>query len=1320
MSVLGCGAEVSKLMDVSDKDYVRIERGISNWLKKGVSQSKAQLKAVDEALAQLAEERTMVMRAIDEQLGKAPANEPVAEPVAPVFANREQTDTPEFKSWSGGAEFVPLGESHDFKSGKPVVVEVLHGTTNTDVTEFKRDKANVEGDWGAGFYASNTTGDVESNYANNDGPDITSRIERLAEQLEQDDEFEGDHGEAVRMARAQLSDSAPNTMKLFMRFDNPAVVGGKNETVLDYSEAYNEELDEYEEPTGKLVDFVDAVRDIAPDYNISDREVERAISKIWEDLDGEDGVKVSDVSKVLKGELGDAFTDNGDSASSEIVRKALEQIGFDGIVDQSVHSKFKNMKGMTPDTVHFIAFNPTQIKSATGNRGTFDSTNPDIRFANKAQTGSLWEVPPDTKADKVIYRLQNGRVDLKRVQEAITDVTKKPIAEAFDAVQAETLYAGRVANRSDNFLKLEAKPLLEAMAKNNVSMDELSDYLLARHAPEANAQIAKLGQIPDGGAGKNSKGVLMTTKAANDYIANLSPGKKVLMQMLAKKVDDITQGTRDLLLDEGLATKDEIANWQGAYKHYVPLYREDAEQTDGSMHPAGQGFSVAGANSRRRMGSDKQVSNMLAHVLMQREAAITRAEKNRVGMALYGLALTNPNPDFWTTIKPNMKSEDTAASLQAMGVDPSHMVDIELAPTLRTINRKTGKVQTGVDPRYKQMENVLIIKVDGQDRALVFNRNNPRAERLIAELKNLDAHAPEAMEFVQRYMGAATRFIASLATQYNPAFGAVNVTRDTLGAMVNLTSTPLKGQQLKVLGNLTSAARGIAAELSGKGSGEWSRLYREFKEAGAQTGYREALRDPEERAKKLESELKHLSSAGKLTPRNAALGVLHVVDGFNTTLENTVRLATYKVALDNGMSKAQAAKVARELTVDFNRKGTWSSSIGPMYAFFNAAVQGNARTLITLMSKHGPAIVAGGVALGVINAMMLAGAGYDDDEISDFAKTRAFIIPMGTTDDGKKKYLSVPLPMGMHVLPNSGRVMTELALSGGKEWKEKAFNAFGELVGSFNPIGGGNPFKADGALKMALPTVLDPIADLATGVDFAGRPISKQSKQERERDPRPGFQVGRESTERMPSGAVYKGIAEAINTLSGGREFSKGYVSPTPEEVRYTTMVIGGGLLREIEKGANAVIMKSRGENVKAHQIPLSGRFFGETDDESLQKTRFYKNSPKIAALEAELRALYQKGTPQKETDAFIADNPMVQLFPMNDKVNNTLAKLNKMAKENIGDVQAMKKLDADRADVMKILNQAVLKLEAARDKAAVAESYNSLATKREEEAVAQ
>ena len=952
--------------------------------------------------------------------------------------------------------------------------------------------------------------------------------------------------------------------------------------------------------------------------------------------------------------------------------------------------------------VNWVVFDPTQVKSATGNNGDFDPANPDIRFSRtqtpipaSAQASLFatppWQLPEATRTDKLIYELQDGRIDLKRVQEAIA-ATGKQITEGFDARLAETLMPGRIARRTESFLSAEVKPLLESMAKNNVSQDELSDYLLARHAPERNAQIAKVNdEMPDGGAGTNSQGVLMTTQAARDHIAALTQGKRLVLELLAKRVDDLTLGTREVLVREGLEKQETVDAWTGAYKHYVPLFKDEAMETPG--HPIGAGVSVTGTASRRATGSTGEVTNMLAHILMQREAAITRAEKNRVAMSLYGLALTNPNAEMWTTIRPSMPSDQIANELVRMGVDPMEAeVGMQGVPTIRGVDPVSGKVVDRPNPMYKRLDNSLVVKVNGEDRVILFNASNKRAVRLVRNLKNQDGVLGQ-LDLAGSIVGKATRYFVSINTQYNPAFGMVNIVRDVGGAMVNLTDTALAGKQARVLSDSIPAMIGIARDLRGDAQRTpWSDLWQQFQDDGGRTGYRDLFIDPYKRADAVQSELDKLGKDGKLTPGAAAHAVLDLLDDFNTTLENGVRLSAYKAALDKGMSRAESARLARELTLDFNRKGRAGREIGPLFAFFNASVQGTARTLKALQGPAGKRILIGGLSLGVIQALLLSMAGYEDDEIPEFVKARAFIIPLAG-----KQYITIPLQFGLNALPNTGRVVTELLMSGGKDWGEKSFNALGELAGSFNPLGGGNIFTGAGALKTISPTVIDPIVDMATNTDFTGKPIGKERMPW---DTRPGFTMGREGTQRSFTGQSYIGISKAINSLTGGNDFAQGLASPSPEEVRYVFTTVGGGVYRELEKILNASVLTAQGEDLKAREVPLGSRFAGEVDDQDLQRSRFFKNSSKIEKLEAQLKGLSKEGRGD-EVRKLIDDSPLVKLNELNDEVRSNVTKLNKLASESINDKEALKRIDAARTTYMRALNDKVLEMEKAGDKAA-------------------
>ena len=940
----------------------------------------------------------------------------------------------------------------------------------------------------------------------------------------------------------------------------------------------------------------------------------------------------------------------------------------------------------------FVAFNPTQIKSATGNTGAFSPTDPDIRrsISNRAQQplfnqtpAHTWEELGESYVDTKLYNWQDDRIDLKRVQESITKAGRQ-IDDQFDARTAETLLPGRLAKRTEDFMAVEAAPLLKDMAKNNVTMEEVSDYMLARHAPERNAQIAKVNpDMPDAGSGTNSEGVLMTTQAANDHIAALTTGKRMVLEMLARRVDAITKGTRDLLVAEGLEKAETIRAWEGAYKHYVPLFRDEAANTPG--HPVGSGISVTGSSSKRATGSTKEVTNMLAHVLMQREAAITRAEKNRVGMSLYGMALSHPNKAFWSTVQPKMSTADIVAELQRMGVDPMDgIMGMDAAPTIRTVDDRTGLVVDRPNPMYKKLDNAIVVKVNGEDRVILFNTKNERAMRMAESLKN--QHFDQGMWVnAANTVAPVTRFMSAMMTQYNPAFGMVNAVRDIQGALVNLTSTPLNGKQARVLADTPAAVIGIARDIRGDGKRTpWSDLWVQFQEDGGRTGYRDLVVSPYERAANMEKDIKRMQQEGKWTPGNAAHAVLDLFGDFNDSLENGVRLAAYKAALDKGMTRPQAAKLARELTVDFNRKGRKGRELGKLYAFLNASIQGNARNIATVMGAHGGKVLAGGFALGVLQALMLAAAGYEDDEIREFQKARALIIPMGG-----KQHITIPMALGFHVIPNTSRILTELMLTGGKDWQTKVPEAMFEIANAANPFGGGGDWKtAHGPLTMVMPTAGDWAVDLAMNRDFTGNQISRTRYNERN----PGSAIARESTLRTPSGQVYQGISKAINDLTGGSDRKAGAVSPTPEELRYIMGVVGGGVYRETEKAINAAVMLVNGDEIKATQVPLGSRFVSEVRDEDVQRSRYYKHTRKLEDLEADLKDAAKDRNSAKMNE--LRQDKLTNAIGLNNAVQRHITQINKMAKDDIGDKAAMAQHDANRAAAMRRLNDEVLKLE--------------------------
>jgi hypothetical protein len=65
-----------------------------------------------------------------------------------------------------------------------------------------------------------------------------------------------------------------------------------------------------------------------------------------------------------------------------------------------------------------------------------------------------------------------------------------------------------------------------------------------------------------------------------------------------------------------------------------------------------------------------------------------------------------------------------------------------------------------------------------------------------------------------------------------------------------------------------------------------------------------------------------------------------------------VRLSAYKNARERGMSQNAAASLAKNLTVNFNRRGSWGVAMNSMYLFYNASVQGTARIFMAMGNKR--------------------------------------------------------------------------------------------------------------------------------------------------------------------------------------------------------------------------------------------------------------------------------------------------------------------------------------------------------------------------------
>jgi Large polyvalent protein associated domain 38 len=893
---------------------------------------------------------------------------------------------------------------------------------------------------------------------------------------------------------------------------------------------------------------------------------------------------------------------------------------------------------------------------------------------------STWELHEDTKLDKFLHDWVDKYKEIKDVIKLI-NATGKEIDDRFNPYQKEELYHKKVATKIKMFLNSELRPIIIQMAKNKVSVAELEEFLHMRHAEERNEFIAARNPaMPDGGSG-------IETADARKYLSELAkdPAKEKVLNELGEKIDKMVYNNQEELVKGGIETQATVDALRKQFKHYVPLERSDVEFANKGTG-LGAGFSTKGSTFKHAFGSTKGVVNIFENLALQRERSIIRSEKAVVGRALYGLALQNPNPKFWLPINPDAIKNKAAfiKEILSMGGSEEDAYNLMQEPKVAGFD-KNGQVVYRVNPGLRNSPNVFPVRINGRDRYVFFNPSDAKAMRMAEALKNLDT---EQLDMAMGTIGNITRMLAAVNTQYNPVFGLWNFARDTGGAAFNLTTTPIANKKAQVLKDTLPALKGIFEYLRDERSGKtndpnykpskWAAIFKDYQESGGGVGFKEQFSRGKGDISIIEKEMKKLDHGNV---RQVANSFFHLLSDYNDAMENAVRLSTYQTAIDQGLSKDQAASISKNITVNFNRKGAKTPYAAALYAFFNASVQGTSRLLETLKGPAGKQIMAGGFAVGVVQAMMLAAAGYDDDEPPEYLKDKNFVIP---TADGN--YILIPMPLGFNMFPGVGRIATESIFramgvtSGSESAAKKMTNVASLITDTFNPLG-------SGSLTQSLsPTITDPLLAVAQNKDAFGRPIYKE---DRATNPTPGYTRSREG-----ASEVSKNIAQFMNYVSGGDKYRKGEVSPTADALDYLAGQYGGGAAREAMKAVQYAASFVTGQEIPSYRVPLVGKMYGETQSPAAIQDKFYKNVTLMADHENEIKGLLKD---RKSTAEYLSDNPEARLWSIANGFENRANAINKQRKMLIDRGAPQEKIDSlnqQKIAMMKQFNDRVAKLQ--------------------------
>jgi hypothetical protein len=716
--------------------------------------------------------------------------------------------------------------------------------------------------------------------------------------------------------------------------------------------------------------------------------------------------------------------------------------------------------------------------------------------------------------------------------------------------------------------------------------------------------------MPDGGSG-------MTTDEAEIHIAALPLPMKAKLEALAQRVYAINRARVDMLEEGGLESPEQLAQWREGYEFYVPLRGFSDTEANESMvsrvgRRIGRGFDIRGKESKMALGRSSRSDSPFIYSILQMQESIIRAAKNEVGIAFLNLVEANPNPKLWSVHTGQWGEKKPV------------------------FDARLGEVVYKRDPLSKLGDNVLSVKRDGREHYIVLE---DEGMLLAKAFKNLGV---DSSNVVVRSLGAYNRYMAAINTSLNPEFVITNFARDLQTAVINLVgeqdATGALREPLamgrKVMKDIPKAMRGTFLALYNKSPGdEWVKHFNEFRDAGGMINFY-SLNDLEGLRADLKRGIDASRTGAPVKVLNAIRAIGRHMGNTNSAVENAVRLSTYVNARREGFSQDHAASLARNVTVNFTRKGEFGTVANSLYLFYNASLQGSVRLLYaTTKSPRVRKILAGiaGSALlwGLLNRLI---GGDDDDgesrydKIPNYVKTRNIIF---MRPDGS--YWKWPLPYGYNVPWVLGTYL-ENAIAHPEKKAEAAVVLAQAILESFNPLGGLDSEDAFSAVaKLASPTIADPWIEMAINEDWAGRPIRRDQ---------PSFGPP------LPDNQLYwstvsplsKDVTKTLNEMTGGNEVLPGAVDVNPETLDHLFSAFTGGLGRAVMSVIDIPLTKLEGKDLEPEQIPFFRRFRGQPS-ESHTYRRYDEIKDGVQLYGKRLKALQADAGTRDDARAFRQEN---------------------------------------------------------------------------------
>lgn len=692
---------------------------------------------------------------------------------------------------------------------------------------------------------------------------------------------------------------------------------------------------------------------------------------------------------------------------------------------------------------------------------------------------------------------------------------------------------------------------------------------------------------------------------------------------------DLTNKATDAPLSKqyegGLMSRETLEHVRNMYGYYIPLRGFDETTSDEAYSYLGDRDRAFSPTLKKAKGRSSKAEDPLAHIASMMESAILQSNRNKlVRQKFLNFVENNPSDLFsvqklwvkwnevtkaWEAVLPEFDPNDTSEEVIRKTQEFEEMMQENKRKDPK--NFKLASEQPSIPYRVvslsEQMQHQIIVKRGGRDVVIIVN-GDPRVAMAVNGQTNPDGEAKGHIGALFRAGAAVNRKLAGFYTSLSPNFVVKNFIRDIIYAntIAWVKESPTYAMTYhanvaKLAGQMHRLVHLYEHDKLDM-SNETHRAFKLFMKNGGETGYSQ-LRSMDRHKKEIERMMKE--SGGRISPKQAFRLLGDTMEFANRGIEDLSRFAAFLTSRQMGRTIDRSIYDAKEMTVNFNKKGAGStfydaatqSGVGnaaallsgtgrSLYLFWNVAIQGsvNIARAVKRNPKKGTAYLATFLALGILQTMLPALTGGDDDDrywnLPDYVRRNNICFFVGDV------LVKIPLPQEARAIFGIGEL--GMSYSSGKEDKTPMELAQ-TIAGQISQVMPLDLMDDSGATHALMPSLAKPFFEAQTNHSWMGRPIWKDTDYNKAM---PDWTKAYKAT-----GGAYVWLAKELNSLTGGDDYKQGWVNINPAKLEYMLKGYLGGLYTAADQIIKSSETAFGDREFSMRDVPILSGFLDGADE---------------------------------------------------------------------------------------------------------------------------